>query len=95
MSNKLWEITDAALEDELQIAFRDKKIYIADGHHRYTTALHYQRQMEEKNGGPLPPADPANWCHVRTHQRRGHEPARAADPSADRRAGKTGACRAS
>ena len=62
VSNKLWEIIDASLEDELQIAMRDKKIYIADGHHRYTTALHYQRQMEEKNGGPLPPADAANWC---------------------------------
>jgi uncharacterized protein (DUF1015 family) len=62
VSNKLWEVTDASLEDELQIAMRDKKIYIADGHHRYTTALHYQRQMEEKNGGPLSPPDPANWC---------------------------------
>lgn len=62
VTNHLWEIIDATLEDELQIAFRDKKIYIADGHHRYTTALHYQRQMEEKNGGPLPPAHPANWC---------------------------------
>lgn len=60
--NRMWEIIDGELEDHLMMDFRDKKIYIADGHHRYTTALHYQKQMEEKNGGPLPPDHPANYC---------------------------------
>lgn len=60
--NRMWEIIDGELEDHLMMDFRDKKIYIADGHHRYTTALHYQQQMEEKNGGPLPPDHPANYC---------------------------------
>jgi uncharacterized protein (DUF1015 family) len=60
--NRMWEIIDGELENHLQLDFRDKKIYIADGHHRYTTALHYQKQLEEKNGGPLPPDHPANYC---------------------------------
>ena len=39
-----------------------KAIYIADGHHRYTTALEYQRRAREANGGSLPPNHPANYC---------------------------------
>src|SRR4029079_18917597 len=40
-----------------------KPVYIADGHPRYTTALQYQKEMEQQNGGkPLPAAHPANWC---------------------------------
>jgi uncharacterized protein (DUF1015 family) len=39
-----------------------KPVYIADGHHRYTTALQFQKEQEQANGGPLPPAHPANWC---------------------------------
>ena len=39
-----------------------KPVYIADGHHRYTTALAYQKQIEERNGGPLTANHPANWC---------------------------------
>jgi uncharacterized protein (DUF1015 family) len=39
-----------------------RPVYIADGHHRYTTALEYQKDMVAKNGGALPPHHPANWC---------------------------------
>jgi uncharacterized protein (DUF1015 family) len=39
-----------------------RPIYIADGHHRYTMALQYQKEMAEKNGGSLPPNHPANYC---------------------------------
>src|SRR6185437_2796272 len=43
---------------------RARPIYIADGHHRYTTALQYQQEViERENGGkPLAPTHPANWC---------------------------------
>src|SRR5205807_9146485 len=41
---------------------KHKPIYIADGHHRYTTALQFQKEEMERNGGKLPPAHPANWC---------------------------------
>jgi uncharacterized protein (DUF1015 family) len=62
VTSKVWSLTDAAVEDGLLMDFEDKKVYIADGHHRYTTALHYQREAEQKHGGPLPPDHPANYC---------------------------------
>jgi uncharacterized protein (DUF1015 family) len=51
------------LEIKIVDLMRDRNIYIADGHHRYTTALGYQHEMIVANGGkPLPANDPANWC---------------------------------
>jgi uncharacterized protein (DUF1015 family) len=61
--NDLWSVTDAEVETKVIDLMRDRKIYIADGHHRYTTALGYQQQAEQANGGkPLAPAHPANYC---------------------------------
>jgi uncharacterized protein (DUF1015 family) len=61
VQNKLWSVIDAEVEDQVIGFMRARPIYIADGHHRYTTALHYQRLMEQENGGKLPPTHPANW----------------------------------
>jgi uncharacterized protein (DUF1015 family) len=41
VTHKLWRIEDAETIDFLTRAFADKKVYIADGHHRYETALAY------------------------------------------------------
>jgi hypothetical protein len=38
----------------------DKALYIADGHHRYTTALAYRRMVREATGGELAANHPAN-----------------------------------
>lgn len=63
VQNFLWDVTDGVIENELQLALKGKKVYIADGHHRYTTALHYQKQAIAQNGGqPLPADHPANFC---------------------------------
>lgn len=62
VKNDLWTIIDAEVENQLIDLMKEKPIYIADGHHRYTTALQYQKEMVEQNGGPLPPNHPANWC---------------------------------
>lgn len=62
VQNDLWGMIDADIENPIIDLMKAKPIYIADGHHRYTTALQYQREMEQKNGGPLPPNHPANWC---------------------------------
>ncbi len=64
VKNDLWSVIDAEVENEIIDAMRTSPIYIADGHHRYTTALQYQKEiMERENGGnPLPPPHPANWC---------------------------------
>jgi len=39
---QLWRLTDAATVAQIQAFMTDKKLLIADGHHRYTTALHYR-----------------------------------------------------
>lgn len=45
---RLWIITDAGINSKISAAFSDKKLFIADGHHRYETALKYK----ENFGGP-------------------------------------------
>jgi uncharacterized protein (DUF1015 family) len=62
VKHDLWAMIDAETEIQIGDLLGGKPVYIADGHHRYTTALQYQREMEQKNGGPLPAAHPANWC---------------------------------
>ncbi len=45
--HRLWALTDTALCAAVTEAFADLKLYIADGHHRYETALNYRRELEE------------------------------------------------
>src|SRR5438874_2689785 len=59
----LWSVIDAELENRVVDLMGTKPVYIADGHHRYTTALQFQKEAEAQNGGkPLPANHPANWC---------------------------------
>jgi uncharacterized protein (DUF1015 family) len=60
--NQLWSVIDSDVENEVIKLMGTKPVFIADGHHRYTTALAYQKQIEQRNGGPLPTNHPANWC---------------------------------
>lgn len=48
VNHKLWRITDKNLISDLRQKFEDKKIFIADGHHRYETALNYRHQRRQK-----------------------------------------------
>ncbi len=55
--HRLWEINDMAAIETMRRELSDKAIFIADGHHRYETALEYQRQVRAKDGpgeGPRP-----------------------------------------
>ena len=45
--NKVWRLNDAEKLTYIVKDFKDKKILIADGHHRYETALNYHK--EHKN----------------------------------------------
>jgi uncharacterized protein (DUF1015 family) len=60
--NQMWTVTDSDVINRVEDLMGRKPIYIADGHHRYTTALQYQKEMEQQHGGPLPPDHPANFC---------------------------------
>jgi uncharacterized protein (DUF1015 family) len=62
VQNDLWTVHDTDIERQLIDFIGRKPVYIADGHHRYTTALTYLQELEKKNGGPLPPNHPANYC---------------------------------
>jgi len=63
VKNDMWSVIDADTENHVIDLMRGKHVYIADGHHRYTTALGYQAEMIRQNGGKeLPPSHPANYC---------------------------------
>ncbi|MBW2472208.1 MAG: DUF1015 domain-containing protein, partial [Deltaproteobacteria bacterium] len=49
----IWPVADEEILVRVQELFRDKSIYIADGHHRYATALQYRNRLREKPGGLL------------------------------------------
>jgi uncharacterized protein (DUF1015 family) len=44
--HRMWAVTDKAAIDRLTKAFEDKKLYIADGHHRYETALNFEKKLK-------------------------------------------------
>jgi uncharacterized protein (DUF1015 family) len=47
-SHSLSTITDTAVIEKLTALFAEKKLYIADGHHRYETALNFQKKLLEE-----------------------------------------------
>src|SRR4030042_2743408 len=49
--HKLWVVDDPEVIKEIKQALHDKKVLIADGHHRYETALNYQKIMREQYPG--------------------------------------------
>jgi uncharacterized protein (DUF1015 family) len=55
--HELWTIDDAPTIAAYQSALAGEDIFIADGHHRYTTGLNYLRELESR--GELPPDHPA------------------------------------
>jgi len=62
VDNKLWIVQDASLIDAVVAALGNKKLYIADGHHRYGTALSYRDQVRDQAGGTLSENHPAQFC---------------------------------
>ncbi len=59
--NQFWVVTDTGIIDTVVTSLADKNIYIADGHHRYGTALSYRDWACEQAGGSLPEDHPANY----------------------------------
>lgn len=54
VENKLWVIDDLPTIKSIQVRMSDKPIFIADGHHRYGTALMYQQKQIDELGGSAP-----------------------------------------
>jgi uncharacterized protein (DUF1015 family) len=57
--HKLWKLTDPNLINLLLTAMADKKLIIADGHHRYETSVAYAKERSAQLKLPLnQPVDP-------------------------------------
>ncbi len=46
--HRMWCVTDNDILAKVTAAFADKKLYIADGHHRYETALNFHKHLVAK-----------------------------------------------
>ncbi len=54
--HRLWCVYDSAEISAIEELFAQKKLYIADGHHRYETALNYKKHLAD-SGISAPDAD--------------------------------------
>ena len=46
--HRMWRVTSTEVIHKVVEYMRDKPLYIADGHHRYETALNYQKTMQQR-----------------------------------------------
>jgi uncharacterized protein (DUF1015 family) len=54
--HRMWRVSDWATIAKVQATMGDKKLIIADGHHRYETALNYRNQRRQRSAeGPDAP----------------------------------------
>ena len=49
-NHKLWRLNDEGLLSIIQNELKDKILFIADGHHRYQTAIDYANELKERTG---------------------------------------------
>lgn len=57
--HRLWVVVDTAAIERVKQLMADKRIFIADGHHRYETALNYRAEREKADPSPSGNPDPA------------------------------------
>jgi uncharacterized protein (DUF1015 family) len=48
--HRVWQVSDPAVIASVRAAMSDKKLIIADGHHRYETALNYRNECRKNKG---------------------------------------------
>jgi uncharacterized protein (DUF1015 family) len=54
--HRLWRVSDPAIVSQVQEAMLNKKLIIADGHHRYETSLNYRNERRAAAGAECPDA---------------------------------------
>ena len=59
ITHKLWALKEESLIQKATDFLTDQPLYIADGHHRYQTALNYRASLAQQ--GELSPEHPANY----------------------------------
>lgn len=60
VQNQLWVVTNPAVLKEVKQKLAEKPVFIADGHHRYGTALMYRQMQVDETGEPTL-NDPINF----------------------------------
>ncbi len=50
VAHRVWRVADPGVLSEAVRAMADKKVFIADGHHRYETALAFREEMRRRHG---------------------------------------------
>ena len=60
LRHRVWCVSEPQATERISGVFHDKRIYIADGHHRYETGLNY-REWAKSNVGGFSPAHPSNF----------------------------------
>jgi len=58
VAHRIWQVSDPTVIASVQEKMRDKKLVIADGHHRYETALTFRDECRSKNGASSDPDAP-------------------------------------
>jgi len=48
--HRLWSVTDRTILEQVAATMTPRRLFIADGHHRYETALTYRRRRMEQDG---------------------------------------------
>jgi uncharacterized protein (DUF1015 family) len=70
VAHRLWRVADPEITAAVRAKMRDQRLIIADGHHRYETALAYRNERREtaaaakSNGGGSDAANLAPWEFV-------------------------------
>jgi uncharacterized protein (DUF1015 family) len=62
--HRVWRLEDAATIAAIHEHLRDGEVFIADGHHRYETALRYRDEQRAALGAAAPPPGGASYDYV-------------------------------
>ncbi len=52
VAHRVWQVSDPAVISSIQSKMRDQKLVIADGHHRYETALNFRDECRSASNTP-------------------------------------------
>lgn len=62
--HEMWRLSDDKLVGTISDSLSDKPLFIADGHHRYETALAYRAEVAAAKGGELPENAAVNFTLI-------------------------------
>jgi uncharacterized protein (DUF1015 family) len=61
VAHRIWQISDASVIAKVKASLRDRKLVIADGHHRYETALNFRDECRRVAGSNCDPNAPYEY----------------------------------